>query len=222
MAQKTLIINKKLICPLCTNSNSKKVNTDKERSYYLCENCNLIFVSSVDFLSLKEEKRRYDLHENNIDNLGYRTWLNNIFVPMNKILSPKAEGLDFGSGPEPALSVLFEEANYSMSIYDYFYAKEEAVFNRKYDFITASEVVEHLQEPKKELERLWKCLKTDGYLAIMTGLWISIERFSNWSCKRDLTHVCFFSKKTFIYLSKKWNAKISFINKNVVILQKLN
>ena len=141
---------------------------------------------------------------------------------MNKILSSKAKGLDFGSGPIPALSVLFEEANYSMSIYDYFYAKDETVFEKKYDFITASEVVEHLQKPKKELNRLWSCLKKGGYLAIMTGLWENIESFSNWSYKNDLTHICFFSKKTFIWLSKKWNAKIFFVNKNVVILQKIN
>ena len=213
-------MNRKKICHLCKSDDTRKIYTDKQRSYYLCSNCKLIFVSSIDFLNAKEEKLRYDFHENDIYNPGYRKWLNNIFVEVKNRIPKNAQGLDFGSGPEPSLSVLFGEVGYSVTNYDVFYAKNNSAFQRKYDFITASEVVEHLQEPQKELFRLWSCLKAGGVLGIMTGIWKDVEKFQSWVYKDDLTHICFFAKQTFIWLSKQWNAEITFIKKNLIIFKK--
>ena len=78
---------------------------------------------------------------------------------MQKCLAPESCGLDFGSGPKPTLSVMFEEAGHCMTTFDYFYENVPSAFERQYDFITATEVVEHLHNPKEELERLWACLK---------------------------------------------------------------
>ena len=185
-----------------------------------CHVCSLVFVPPRHFVSAEEEKSRYDLHQNSPEDQGYRSFLSRIFIPMQKCLPPESFGLDFGSGPVPALSVMFEEAGHSMTIFDYFYEQVPSVFERQYDFITATEVVEHLHKPKEELERLWACLKQWGRLGLMTKLAPDDNAFSFWHYKNDLTHVCFFSQATFQWLALQWDADITFADKDVVLFYK--
>ena len=108
-----------------------------------------------------------------------------------------------------------------MFIYDPFYAPDSAVFQRQYDFITATEVVEHLHHPGAELDRLWACLKPGGPLAIMTKLVIARDAFARWHYKDDLTHVCFYSRPTFSWLARQRQAKLTFEGQDVIILEKV-
>jgi hypothetical protein len=169
------------------------------------------------FLTLKEEKAVYDLHQNAVDDPRYRRFLGRLFVPLSQRLAPNSCGLDFGSGPEPTLSVMFKEAGYSMEIYDPFYAPEIKPLQSQYDFITASEVVEHLHHPRRELDRLWSCLKPNGLLGIMTKRVIDQEAFSRWHYKNDPTHVCFFSIETFRWLANHWCATLTVPENDVVL-----
>jgi hypothetical protein len=139
---------------------------------------------------------------------------------MQKFLDSGSCGLDFGSGPEPTLSVMFEESGHSMTIFDYFYKNAPSALEKQYDFITATEVVEHLHHPKGELERLWGCLKEGGRLGIMTKPAPDQGSFSDWHYKNDLTHVCFFSEVTFKWLADQWNADLAFADKDVAIFHK--
>ncbi len=107
-----------------------------------------------------------------------------------------------------------------MVIYDYFYANNVSIFKNSYDFITTSEVVEHLHQPQQELERLWSILKPGGLLGIMTKRVHNREAFMTWHYKNDLTHVCFFSEATFQWLAKKWNAELKLPDKDVVLFTK--
>jgi SAM-dependent methyltransferase len=179
-----------------------------------------VFVPSYQHLTAEEEIRRYDLHQNNPDDPRYKKFLERLFIPMNSRLSEKSSGLDFGSGPGPTLHRMFMDCGHDMNIYDCFYADNLSVFENTYDFITATEVVEHLFNPQKELERLWSCLKPGGYLGIMTGLVEGREAFTKWYYKNDKTHVAFFSKKTFEWLRKKWEASLELIENGVVIFRK--
>jgi SAM-dependent methyltransferase len=180
----------------------------------------LIFVPSEFYLNKQAERARYDLHTNTPDDMGYRKFLNRMFLPLNQRISQYSHGLDFGSGPGPTLSLMFEEAGHHMNIYDYFYANDASVFNRQYDFITATEVVEHLHHVKEEMERLWNCLKPGGYLGIMTGRYDDIDDFDRWHYKLDPTHICFFSAESFQWLCAQWNCTLHIIDKDIVILQK--
>ncbi len=207
-------------CPLCKIKDINEFYTDKLRNYFHCPQCHLVFVPPTQFLSQKEEKARYDLHKNSPNDQNYRKFLKHLFLPMQKYISPRSHGLDFGSGPGPTLSVMFEEIGHTVSLYDYFYAKNDIMFKKQYDFITSTEVLEHLHHPKMDLDRLWCCLKPNGRLGIMTKLVINRERFKNWHYKNDPTHVCFFSKITFEWLAKQWNAKVEFIDTDVIIFLK--
>lgn len=109
-----------------------------------------------------------------------------------------------------------------MAVYDHFYAREPGVFSQKYQFITATEVVEHLHKPRMELERLWRCLVPGGVLGIMTKLALEREEFARWHYKNDFTHVCFFSRTTFRWLAAEWQAEITFPANDVIFIHKLN
>lgn len=207
-------------CPLCSSDKMICFAHDKLRNYIRCETCHLVFVPPSQFIPEADEKRRYDLHTNSPDDLKYRNFLSRLFIPMQKLLKPGDSGLDFGSGPQPTLSVMFEEAGHDMAIFDQFYANIPSAMEKQYDFITATEVLEHLREPIKELERMWGCLKDGGFLGIMTNLEIDKERFYSWYYKNDLTHICFFSKSTFTWLAERWKADLTFIDRDVTIFHK--
>lgn len=177
-------------------------------------------------LSDKEEKAEYDKHENNPDDLGYRQFLGRMFEPMNLRIQSESNGMDFGCGPGPTLSVMFEEVGHRVSLYDKFYFADRSVLEDSFDFITATEVVEHLAEPMKWLDKLWNSLEPNGYLGVMTKLVESQEKFQNWHYKNDPTHISFFSNETFEWLAGYWqanhNSPVSFelIGKDVVIFHK--
>ena len=207
-------------CPLCRTSDSSPFFEDSFRPYFQCRTCSLVFVPSSYYLSRQEEKARYDTHVNNPKDPGYRRFLSRLYDPLVKLLAPGSSGLDFGSGPGPTLSVMLEEAGFTMSLFDRFYANDPGVLQVTYDFITSTEVVEHLYHPLVEFDGLWECLKPGGYLGIMTKQVCNREAFATWHYIRDLTHVCFFSQATFIWLARHFSASVRFIGNDVVILQK--
>jgi len=209
-----------LMCPLCLMAEGKTFYKGRRRDYFRCPVCYLVYVLPHQFLTQIEEKTEYDRHENALYDPHYRDFLSRIFDPLSQRLVPNSSGLDFGSGPEPALAMMFEEAGHCMQTYDIFYAPEKNRLQAYYDFITASEVVEHLHHPQQELDRLWSCLKPNGLLAIMTKRVIDQQAFSRWHYKNDPTHVCFYSIETFQWLADFWGATMTIVGKDVVIFDK--
>jgi len=207
-------------CPLCQSADSVLFGEDRRRRYWRCPVCRLVFVARHDLLTAEEEKAEYDLHENTPDDMGYRRFLSRLFIPLQQRLAADARGLDFGCGPGPTLSVMAAEYGLQMQLYDPFYAPDQSVLEQRYDFITATEVVEHLHHPGEELDRLWQLLQPGGILAIMTKLVIDRQAFQNWHYKNDRTHVRFYSRLTFYWLAEKWLAQLVFIDKDVIFLQK--
>jgi SAM-dependent methyltransferase len=206
------------ICPLCQSSQTSLFLIAENREYHLCPNCDLVFVPEKFFVSKEEEKAKYDHHQNNPQDKGYCAFLDRLLLPLQKELSSTAKGLDFGSGPGPTLSVLMKERGYEMDIYDIFYHDREEVFHKQYDFITSTEVIEHLHHPLKEIERLWSCLNEGGVLGLMSAF--RVEAFSTWYYKRDLTHIRFFTPKTFAWLASHLGATLTIPQSGVAILKK--
>jgi len=165
-----------------------------------------------------DEKEKYDNHQNSPENKGYCTFLDKLLLPLQEQLNSGDRGLDFGSGPGPTLCVLMQERGFQMDIYDIFYHDNRQVFQNKYDFITSTEVIEHLHNPLEEIERLWSCLKEGGVLGLMTAF--RIDAFETWYYKRDLTHIIFFTPRTFEWLAKKLGARVTIPESGVVILKK--
>ena len=205
-------------CPLCESPDSNAFCTDRARDYLRCGRCRLVFVPEQFHLSLADERSEYDLHQNVSSDPGYRGFLGRLASPLVQRLPKGARGLDFGSGPGPTLSLMLKEASHPTEIYDPFYAPDRGVLARHYDFITATEVVEHLREPRLELKRLLSMLRPGGVLAIMTKLVVDQQAFSSWHYKNDRTHIAFFSKETFAWLGEKWAMAVEFIGADVIFM----
>lgn len=207
-------------CPLCRSLQADAFHRDRQRDYYRCQICRLVFVPPKHYIRREEEKAEYDRHQNRPDDPGYRQFLSRLFIPLQERLAPGSQGLDFGSGPGPTLSVMLTEAGHDVALYDPFYAHHPDVLTRRYDFVTASEVVEHLHHPGLELDRLYGLLKPGGLLGIMTKQVIDHTRFANWHYINDPTHVCFFSNATFAWLTGRWGARLDFVTRDVIIIRK--
>jgi hypothetical protein len=207
-------------CTLCHSDSTEDYHADSRRLYRQCRRCRLVFVPHNQHLSEEQEKAEYDLHRNRPQDTGYRRFLSRVFIPMTARLPVSAQGLDFGCGPGPTLSVMFAEAGYSMDVYDKFYAMDRKVFGRLYDFITCTEVVEHLAAPGETLNTLFAMLNPGGWLGVMTKMVIDQPSFATWHYKNDMTHVAFFSRETFQWLAGKWRCHLEFIGNDVILLQK--
>lgn len=179
-----------------------------------------MFVPPEYFLDPAAERAHYDLHENDPSDAGYRRFLSRLSDPLVARLPAASTGLDFGSGPGPTLSVMLAEAGHRVEIYDPIYAPDTTVLDRQYDFITASEVVEHLHDPAAELQRLWDCLRPGGVLGLMTKLVIDPQAFASWHYIQDPTHVCFYSTETWSWLAARWSARLEQVAADVVLLAK--
>lgn len=207
-------------CPLCNATVSQPFFADARRAYLRCGACALVYVPPEFYLSAAEERAEYDKHENDVADQGYRKFLSRLFIPLNETLHEASQGLDFGCGPGPALASMFRESGHTMALYDPFYAPNSSVLNGSYDFICATEVVEHLHFPGDELSRLWRILAIGGTLGVMTKLVLDRQAFSRWHYKNDPTHVCFFSRQTWQWWAQKQGARLSFAAADVILLGK--
>ncbi|MBT5004776.1 MAG: class I SAM-dependent methyltransferase [Porticoccaceae bacterium] len=207
-------------CPLCANTVVATYYQDKTRSYLCCSQCQLVFVPRAFHFSSTAEQAVYDQHQNNPNDQGYRKFLSRLADPLLEKLAPNSFGLDFGSGPGPTLSLMLEEKGHKVNIYDPFYAPDRRALAGHYDFITSTEVVEHLAAPGKELNRLWGLLKHGGYLGLMTKQVADRESFDRWHYKNDPTHISFFSQQSFEYLGATWGSAPVFIGADVILFRK--
>ena len=205
---------------MCRETAAKEFHQDRQRDYFVCERCHLVFVPPEQWLSEAEEKAAYDHHQNSPTDPHYRRFLSRLFLPLQERIAPESHGLDFGSGPGPTLSIMFEELGHTITLYDYFYANNPEALQQPYDFIAATEVVEHLHDPATILPQLWALLKPGGYLGLMTKLVRDQEAFATWHYKNDLTHVCFFSRTTFEWLADQWQTEVEFFGNDVMLFHK--
>ncbi|HPQ94215.1 MAG: class I SAM-dependent methyltransferase [Thiothrix sp.] len=216
-------------CPLCHGS-TDFYWADRVRHYFQCCCCQLVFADPATRLGPAAERRVYELHRNSAEDAGYRRFLMRLVEPLTQRLGIDAgkgsadgatlQGLDFGCGPGPALSVLLEARGCCMQLYDPFFAPDRRVLAARYDFITCTEVVEHLYTPAREWALLLQGLKPGGWLGIMTKLVLDREAFVHWHYKNDPTHVSFFSRPTFRFLAARDGLMPEFVGRDVILLRK--
>lgn len=213
-------------CPLCHGEKtSHYLNIDDgfrgNSDYFQCSECDLIFLDPARRLSPDAEKARYDLHQNSLDDPGYVDFLNRLVNPLCEMLSSGAKGFDFGCGPAPVLSVLMERKGYRMSFYDPFYAPDLDWRKQSWRFITCTEVLEHLFEPGSVIADLDRTLAGPGSLiAVMTQLFSEEIDFKDWWYRKDPTHVCFYSRRSFNWIAGNFEYETVYPDKNVIFLIK--
>ena len=210
-----------IVCPLCLSHKIEEYFSDRKRHYLQCRHCLLVFVPEHYHLSEESEKSEYDKHDNQVDDFHYRKFLSRLVNPLSKRLGKSAIGLDFGCGDGPALIAMMQEQGFTMKGFDIYYRNTPEVFNNRYDFVTLTEVVEHLAQPMQVLQRIWLLLNDHGKLGIMTKLVIDKDAFSRWHYKNDPTHIIFFSTETMNFLATTLHASLERVATDAFILTKL-
>ena len=210
-----------LHCPLCTNTTQTFTDEKTTIVYYHCKNCHYIFKSPKHYQTIKEQKARYDLHQNNEEDTGYIAYFNRFIDFMNPHITKVENALDFGCGCSTLLANILKEKGIECDVYDPLYYPT-LKSNKKYDLIVSTEVFEHLHNPKEVFASLVEKLKPNGYLALQTQFHNNeIETFKKWYYHHDTTHIVFFRSETFRVLGEMYGCRLIADNgKNMVILQK--
>ncbi len=210
-------------CKICDKKAQHHFDTQMKWDFYYCKECQFFFKDPKHHLDEEREKKVYDNHNNTIEAPGYvemfDSFIKNTFEPYLKDIQ---NVLDFGCGPGPVLSNLLKERGLHVSIYDKFYFPKKIYKNYKYDLITSTEVLEHIDSPLEIFDFFYKHLNSGSYLAIMTQFHPNTpDDFFKWWYRRDPTHISFFRLKTFKVLAKKTGFEIvSCDEKKSILLRK--
>lgn len=205
-------------CPLC-GAVAGAAWPETTGRYRHCPCCDLVFRDPSSWLDQDAERAYYGTHDNRIDDPGYRRFLSQLAEPLIERLAPGARGLDYGCGAAPALAVLLTEAGFPTVGYDPFFAPDHGQLAQRYDFISCTEVLEHLHDPLRELARMDRLLNPGGWLGLMTELRPPRDGFSRWHYHRDPTHVGFYSEAGMRWIAARFEWKIDSVGKRVVLLQ---
>lgn len=207
-------------CPLCGRASLFFFYRDKRRSYLRCNHCHIVAVPPEYLLCAEAEKSVYDQHENDPEDEKYRRFLSRTFEPLIAQLPNDAKGLDFGCGPGPTISVMAEEVGLSVSNYDLYYHNTPEVLEHYYDFVTITEVIEHVADAKALLTRLDSLLSSGGVLAVMTSRMVDADAFGQWYYKNDPTHIRFYSIETFEWVAHYFDWHLEIVDRDVVFFHK--
>lgn len=208
-------------CPVCSGLAERFVSLDR-RDYLRCTMCQARFLHPAHLPKPSVERACYQLHENDVDDPGYRRFLSRLVDPLLDRLAPGSFGLDYGCGPGPALAAMLREAGHGMALFDPLFAPDPAPLSDEYDVVTCTEVAEHFHDPKAEFDRLRRLVRPGGVLAILTCFQTEDARFADWHYRKDPTHVVFYRADTFRYLADHWGWRVEIPAKDVVFLQRPN
>ena len=182
-------------CPLCGAPGPFAGVPDmRKRLLRLCSACRLVFAAAPDLPLPEAEKSRYASHRNGPDDAGYVAFLRQAVVPALPFLKPDMHGLDYGCGHTPTLHLLLKEAGLRCENYDVFFFPEWP--SGTFDFLFATEVVEHFHRPAVEWPRMLSLLKPGGILTVMTAPWENLDAFRTWGYASDETHVAFYHRQS--------------------------
>lgn len=211
-------------CRICGRTTRNIYDEKFNNTYRYCQHCEFIGIETKDLISFEEERNEYDRHENSIENEGYvamfKRFLDNAVLPFVQ----EGRGFDFGSGPEPVLTQVIErDYQFKMDHYDLHYQPNKVYESKVYDLIVSTEVAEHLHDPLTIMEILASHLKPGGILALMTLFhWNDEDDFLKWWYRRDVTHIGFFTPKTFEVIGQQLGLEVIYTDdKRYITLKKL-
>lgn len=207
-------------CPLCRSPDTRPLARAHGRHFHECPGCGLAFVDPSERPAADEERARYELHRNDPADPGYRAFLARLVEPLLERVPSGAEGLDYGSGPGPTLSLMLTEAGRPTVNYDPFFAPDETLLARSYDFVTCTETAEHFFDPAHEFDRLDRLLRPGGWLGVMTTMRDDGRVFADWWYVRDPTHVCFYAPRTMAWIAHAHGWHLDLPRPNVALFGK--
>ena len=209
-------------CHICNKATVSFVHEKTDIKYYHCEDCEYIFKSSEVYQDFDSQKERYNLHENDEEDEGYKAYFKRFLDFTLPLVGHPKTALDFGCGRSSLLASLLEKEGVDCDYYDPIYHPATLSDSKKYELIVSTEVFEHLHHPKEVFESLLGRLEKGGFLAVQTQFHPNnTEDFKKWYYHQDPTHIVFFTAQTFKKLCEEFECEFMGDNgKNMIVLQK--
>ncbi|WP_448188895.1 class I SAM-dependent methyltransferase [Azospirillum sp. sgz301742] len=208
------------LCPLCGAETPTPFAEVAGRRYLRCGHCRVTILDPAQLPSLEAERAEYGLHQNDPGDPGYRRFLAQVTEPLLERIAPGAEGLDFGCGPGPAIAAMLGERGHPVRNYDPLFHPDAAALERRYDFVTCTEVAEHFHRPSDGFERLDGLLRPGGWLGLMTGVLRDDAGFATWTYIRELSHVTFYRPETLTWIAGRFGWDLEPVGRNVTLFRK--
>lgn len=207
-------------CPVCRTPDPEHLQQIEGRNYWRCWRCAARFLDQRQHPSPEQEHSEYRKHQNDTADIGYRRFLSRLAEPLLERLQPESQGLDYGSGPGPALALMLRERGHHVTLYDPVFQPDPSALRQRYDFITCTETAEHFHRPAEEFDRLGALLRPGGWLAVMTCFQTDDSRFARWHYRRDPTHVVFYREETLLYLAAERGWSCTIPTKDVALMRR--
>ena len=210
-------------CPICDSGSSSLFNSKHDKEIFLCINkdCGHFFTPIIKLdqgvcarpENLEAESDDFMLKFNERNKKLLKLFINSFKKDNQK---SKLNLLDYGAGNAHISRTFKNELNTKANIYcvdknpscKNLYKKYNLVhiqsldeINEKIDLIYMIEVIEHLEDPIKELKRLSKILKPDGKFFITTPVGRKRENTTN--AYDTISHIHFFTEKSLNLTLKK-------------------
>ncbi len=205
-------------CPLC-GSKSACFADYRSVSYLRCDGCKSVWMDPKYHLKPNDEKARYEKHNNDPGDPRYQAFVRPVITEAERWCGVGSEGLDFGAGPGPVISMLLSDKGYRMRTYDPFFWPDHHLCEISYDFVVCCEVIEHFHFPRRAFEMLRRCLRPGGVLVMMTELYRDKTDFPTWYYKNDETHVFFYHPHAFSWIQNYFGFSFCEIDGRVIVLQ---
>ena len=211
-------------CHICNQPTESFIHEKTDIIYHHCKLCEYIFKSPTCYRSIEEQKERYDLHENDEADAGYRAYFQRFLDFVLPLVGKPETALDFGCGRSRLLAKMLEEHGVVCNVYDPLYHPDMPNNSKKYELIVTTEVFEHLHQPSEVFKTLLERLEEGGYLAIQTQFHPNdAEAFKKWYYHQDPTHIVFFRPQTFRVLCEKYGCEFVGDNGvNILVLRKIS
>ncbi len=206
----------------CTLCGAKALPFERAhgRDYFECPDCGAVLMDPGHWVSVADEIYRYKTHDNDVEDPRYQEFVSPLVEAVAGDCRPGSRGLDYGSGTGPVAAKLLRDRGYEVSTYDPFFDLSPPVFQNTYDYIIASEVVEHFHNPAKEFRLLKEMLKPGGHLYCMTLRIDEDVDFQGWHYKNDETHVIFYREETAEWIRSAFGYSGLRVEERLFILQK--
>jgi len=196
-------------CPICSSQTASFVDPKPSMVYHACPECDYTFKSPEYHSDLSTQKARYDLHENDPEDPGYRVYFQRFLDFVLPRVPSGGRALDFGCGASDLLASMLAQAGYTADRYDPIYHPDSAYASQSYDLIVSTEVFEHLHDPLAILRHLRDRLTPGGHLALQTQfLPETREAFLDWYYRLDPTHIGFFTPRTFAVMGERLGLRV--------------
>ena len=211
-----------MTCHICNNPTDSFIHKKTNITYYHCKECEYIFKSHEHHQDFSTQKERYNLHENDEKDEGYKAYFQRFLDFTLPLTGQPKSALDFGCGRSSLLASLLENEGIACDYYDPIYYPTVLNNSKKYELIVSTEVFEHLHQPRVVFESLLERLEEGGYLALQTQFHSNdIESFKKWYYHQDPTHIVFFTVQTFRVLCEMYGCEFVGDNgKNMVVIKK--